>query len=301
MTARRVVVLGPTGSGKSDVAMAAAVAAGNVHIVACDSMQVYRGMDIGTGKPTATDRAAVVHHGLNLCGPDERFTVSRYAEEIDAARRAIAAADAHEIIVGGTGLYLTAVTDGLSVPGEWPEIRAELEADPDTAGMYARLLALDPVAASRIEPNNRRRIVRALEVCLGSGRRFSDSGEGVAGFPDDGVVRIGIRWQRDALRARIASRVARMVADGLVDEVRGLLAGPGLSTTAAQALGYKEMVDHVEGRASLADATAETVLRTQQFAVRQERWFRRDPRVRWVDVTSDPVDEVTPLVLAALS
>jgi tRNA dimethylallyltransferase len=227
--------------------------------------------------------------------------VSRYAEEIDAARGQIAAAGAHEIVVGGTGLYLTAVTDGLSVPGEWPAIRAELEADPDTAGMYARLSALDPVAAARIEPGNRRRIVRALEVCLGSGRRFSDSGDGVAGFPEDGVVRIGIRWERDALRARIAARVSRMVADGLVEEVRGLLASPGLSTTAAQALGYKEMVDHVEGRASLADATAETVLRTQQFAVRQERWFRRDPRVRWVDVRSDPVDEVTPLVLEALS
>ncbi|MEY3691711.1 MAG: tRNA delta(2)-isopentenylpyrophosphate transferase [Actinomycetota bacterium] len=301
MTARRVVVLGPTGSGKSDVAMAAARQAGGAHIVACDSMQVYRGMDIGTGKPTASDRAEVTHHGLDLCGPDERFTVSRYAEEIDAARGRIAVASAHEIIVGGTGLYLTAVTDGLSVPGEWPAIRAELEANPDTAGMYARLGVLDPVAASRIEPNNRRRIVRALEVCLGSGRRFSDSGDGVAGFPDDGVVRIGIRWERDALRARIASRVAGMVADGLVDEVRGLLASPGLSATAAQALGYKEMVDHVEGRASLTDAVAETVLRTQQFAVRQERWFRRDPRVRWVDVTSDPVREVTPLVLEALS
>lgn len=301
MTARRVVVLGPTGSGKSDVVMAAAQRAGNAHIVACDSMQVYRGMDIGTGKPTAADRAAVPHHGLDLCGSDERFTVSRYAEEIDAARGQIAAADAHEIIVGGTGLYLTAVTDGLSVPGEWPAIRAELEADPDTSDMYARLSALDPVAAARIEPNNRRRIVRALEVCLGSGRRFSDSGDGVAGFPEDGVVRVGIRWERDALRARIAARVSRMVADGLVEEVRALLTSPGLSTTAAQALGYKEMVDHVEGRASLADATAETVLRTQQFAVRQERWFRRDPRVRWVDVTSDPVDEVTPLVLAALS
>lgn len=301
MTARRVVVLGPTGSGKSDVAMAAAQQAGNTHIVACDSMQVYRGMDIGTGKPNASDRAAVVHHGLDLCGPDERFTVSRYAEEIDAARGQIAAAAAHEIVVGGTGLYLTAVTDGLSVPGEWPAIRAELEADPDTAGMYARLSSLDPVAVARIEPGNRRRIVRALEVCLGSGRRFSDSGDGVAGFPEDGVVRIGIRWERDALRARIAARVSRMVADGLVEEVRGLLASPGLSTTAAQALGYKEMVDHVEGRASLADATAETVLRTQQFAVRQERWFRRDPRVRWVDVRSDPVDEVTPLVLEALS
>ena len=129
MTGRRVVVLGPTASGKSDVAMAAAQSLGSTHIVACDSMQVYRGMDIGTGKPTAADRAVVPHHGLDLCGPDERFTVSRYAGEIDLAREQIAGAGAHEVIVGGTGLYLTAVTDGLSVPGEWPAVRAELEAD----------------------------------------------------------------------------------------------------------------------------------------------------------------------------
>ena len=301
MTGRRVVVLGPTASGKSDVAMAAAQSLGSTHIVACDSMQVYRGMDIGTGKPTAADRAAVPHHGLDLCGPDERFTVSRYADEITAARDQIAGAGAHEVIVGGTGLYLTAVTDGLSVPGEWPAVRAELEADPDTAALYARLGSLDPVAASRIEPRNRRRIIRALEVCIGSGSRFSDSGDGVAGFPDDGLVRIGIHWDRDALRARIAARVAGMVGAGLADEVRGLLADPGLSGTAAQALGYKEMVDHVEGRTSLADATAEIVLRTQQFAVRQERWFRRDPRITWVDVRTDPVREVTPLVVGALS
>ena len=299
---RPVVVLGPTASGKSDVAMQVARTVGNAHIVACDSMQVYRRMDIGTAKPTNTDRAEIVHHGLDLCEPHERFTVSQFADAITQARAGIASAGAREIIVGGTGLYLTAITDGLTMPGEWPEIRAELEADPDTEGLYARLVTLDPLAASRMEPGNRRRIVRALEVCLGSGVPFSSFGEGINNYPDNGTVYVGIRWSRDALRERIARRVHVMVANGLVDEVKALLAEPaGLSATAAQALGYKEMIAHVTEGAPLKDAMEEIILRTQQFAVRQERWYRRDPRIRWVDVHSDPVEEVTPSVLAALS
>ena len=297
-----VVVLGPTASGKSDVAMAAALAAGGTHIVACDAMQVYLGMDIGTAKPTAADRAAVPHHGLDLCAPSERYTVARYVDDIGSARQDILAAGARELVVGGTGLYLTAVVDGLTMPGEWPEIRESLEADPDTAAMHARLAGLDPVAAARIEPTNRRRIVRALEVCIGSGVPFSSFGDGVAAHPDNGTVFVGIRWQRDTLRERIARRVRLMVEAGLVDEVRGLVSAPGgLSSTAAQALGYKEMIDHLEGRTSLEEAVQEVILRTQQFAVRQERWFRRDPRITWVDVEDDPVAKVAPVVLAALS
>lgn len=209
-----VVVLGPTASGKSDVAMAAAGAAGNCHIVACDAMQVYRGMDIGTAKPTPADRAAITHHGLDLCEPSERYTVARFAVDIEAARAVISAAGARELIVGGTGLYLTAIIDGLTMPGEWPEIRAALEADEDTAAMHERLRGLDPVAADRIEPANRRRIVRALEVCIGSGAPFSSFGDGVAAHPDNGAVLVGIRWQRDALRERIARRVRLMVGAG---------------------------------------------------------------------------------------
>jgi tRNA dimethylallyltransferase len=167
--------------------------------------------------------------------------------------------------------------------------------------LYRRLAELDPPAAGKIEPNNRRRIVRALEVCLGSGERFSDAGPGTATFPDNGVVQVGIRWPRSELARRIAQRVDAMITDGLVDEVRQLLADdPPMSRTAAQALGYKEMIDHVEGRSSLSAARDEVVLRTVQFAVRQERWYRRDPRVRWIDVSDvDPVDAVSPAVLRA--
>jgi tRNA dimethylallyltransferase len=269
--------------------------------VAIDAMQVYRRMDIGTAKPTAADRAAVRHYCLDLVEPSERFTATQFQAEASRALDRIQASGRRALLVGGTGLYLTAVVDELVFPGEWPEIRAELETNADTAGLYRRLAELDPPAAGKIEPNNRRRIVRALEVCLGSGERFSDAGPGTATFPDNGVVQVGIRWPRSELARRIAQRVDAMITDGLVDEVRQLLADdPPMSRTAAQALGYKEMIDHVEGRSSLSAARDEVVLRTVQFAVRQERWYRRDPRVRWIDVSDvDPVDAVSPAVLRA--
>jgi len=274
---------------------------GDVDVVAIDAMQVYRRMDIGTAKPTGADRAAVRHYCLDLVEPSERFTATQFQAEASRALDQIQASGRRALLVGGTGLYLTAVVDELVFPGEWPEIRAELETNADTAGLYRRLAELDPPAAGKIEPNNRRRIVRALEVCLGSGERFSDAGPGTATFPDNGVVQVGIRWSRSELARRIAQRVDAMITDGLVDEVRQLLADdPPMSRTAAQALGYKEMIDHVEGRSSLSAARDEVVLRTVQFAVRQERWYRRDPRVRWIDVSDvDPVDAVSPAVLRA--
>lgn len=298
-----VVVLGPTASGKSDVAMAVASdAAFEVHIVAADAMQVYRGMDIGTAKPTRDDQSRVVHHCLDTVDVWERHTVALWHDHLTDARREIARVGARAILVGGTGLYVTAAVDGLDLPGEWPEIRAEIESEPDTTVLHARLESLDPRAASRMEPNNRRRIVRALEVCVGSGKPFSSFGDGVATYPQTHVVQIGIRWDRDELRRRIAQRVGVMVERGLVDEVRSLLADPrGMSRTARQALGYKEVIDHLEGRCTLAESIDTVVLRTQQFAVRQERWYRRDPRIRWIDVSGDPVDEIAPAVAAALA
>jgi len=303
---KSVVVLGSTASGKSDVAMAAAQAmnshGSDVRIIAADAMQVYKRMDIGTAKPTRHDMSQVKHYGVDLCEPSERFTVALYMDAVASARAEIGTDGASELIVGGTGLYVTAIVDGLSMPGEWPQIRAELEANPDTESLFARLQALDPAATQKMEPNNRRRIVRALEVCLGSGQPFSSFGDGVDKFPDTSTSLFGIRWTRDALRTRIARRVDIMVERGLVDEVKGLLAEPlGLSPTAAQALGYKEVIEHLEGRCTLQQAIDAVVLRTQQFAIRQERWYRRDPRIQWVDVLSDPVEEVTPFVLRALA
>lgn len=300
----RVVVLGPTASGKSDVAMAAAVAHGvsRVHILAADAMQVYRGMDIGTAKPTTEDRKRVVHHGLDLAGPDERYTVARYVHDVALAEQQMLDVGVAELIVGGTGLYVTALVDSLNLPGEWPEIRAELEDEDDTSALFERLGGLDPVAASRMEGSNRRRILRALEVCLGSGRPFSSFGDGVGAHPPTSTRQIGIKWDRDVLRSRISERVRNMMDAGLLDEVRALMTGHApLSDTARQALGYKEFIEHLEGRWTIREAIDATILRTQQFAVRQERWYRRDPRISWVEVQRDPIEEVTPVVLAALT
>jgi tRNA dimethylallyltransferase len=163
--------------------------------------------------------------------------------------------------------------------------------------MYQRLHDLDPVAAAKIEPTNARRIVRALEVCLGSGRTFSSFGPGTGAYPPIDTVQIGLRWRREVLAQRIEQRVRRMLEAGLLAEVRALLERPsGLSRTARQALGYKELIPVVRAEADLGPAVDEIVLRTRQFAVRQERWFRRDPRIRWFDIDSDPVAEVLPLL-----
>jgi tRNA dimethylallyltransferase len=282
--------------------MAAATAVPNVHIIAADAMQVYRRMDIGTAKPTQDDQASVVHYGVDIAEPSERYSVARFVEDVAAARKKISKAGASELIVGGTGLYVTALVDGLSMPGDYPKIRAQLEANRDTQALYEQLSELDPEAVKKIDPNNRRRMIRALEVCLGSGKTFSSFGEGIGAYPPVDTVQIGIKWQREALRERIALRVHRMIEAGLVDEVRGIMNEPkGISDTARQALGYKEIIEHLERRWSLEEAIDATILRTQQFAVRQERWYRRDPRIQWVEVQNDPIEEVTPLVVAALA
>jgi tRNA dimethylallyltransferase len=303
-----IVVLGPTASGKSDVAMAVAAAIGGTEIVAVDAMQMYTGMDIGTAKPTAADRASVTHHGLDLIGPHEEGTVAGYVAAVTPSIEAVARTGRLAVLVGGTGLYLRALTDPMELPGQWPEVRAELErraVNEPAVALYRELEALDPLAASKIEPANVRRTVRALEVCRGSGRPFSSFGPGIDQYPPIPIAQIGIRWTREALLRRIEQRVRRMIDAGLVDEVRRLdadLAHRGLtwSRTARQALGYREVLDHLDGRWTLAETIDEIVLRTRQFAVRQERWFRRDPRVQWADVHADPVAEVAPRVVARL-
>ena len=296
---REVAIVAPTASGKSDVAMAVARETG-AHIIAVDAMQVYRGMDIGTAKPTTADCAAVPHHCIDIADPSERFSVAEFQRHASAARAEIVAAGKSALLVAGTGLYLTALIDDLSLPGEWPAERDELQREPDTDALFVRLESLDPLAASRIERSNRRRIERALEVCIGSGKPFSSFGPGTSAYPTSTVRQIGITWARATLSARVEARVHRMMADGLLDEVKRLAATTTLSREARQALGYNELLQHLEGRLSLDEAVAQIVLHTRQFAVRQERWFRRDPRIEWVVVQHDPVAEVAPKVRAAL-
>ena len=295
----RVALVGPTASGKSAVAMAVARRLGDVELVSIDSMQVYRGMDIGTAKPTPDERAEIPHHLIDLVDPIHDFTVAEFKAAYSSAVASIADRRRRALLVGGTGLYHRVVVDDFDLPGEWPDVRAELDAEVDTTRLHDRLALLDPAAASKMEPGNRRRVIRALEVTLGSGRPFSSFGPGVDRYPPTPVHQIGLRWPRPAIAARIERRVHRMIADGLVGEVEALAARGGFSRTAAQALGYKEILEVIEGRIGQDEATELIVTRTRQFAVRQERWFRRDPRVRWIDVEHDPVAEVAPIVADA--
>ena len=291
-----LVILGPTASGKSDVAMAYAATHPGIEIVAVDAMQVYRRMDIGTAKPSAVDQAAIPHHGIDLAEPSDDFAVTDFERAAKAALAAIAQRGNRPVVVAGTGLYLRALTDPMEIPGRWPEVRATLESRANIDGsavLHDELAALDPLAASRMEPSNERRVVRALEVTLGSGRPFSSFGPGMDQYPPVGFEQVGLQWPREVLTARIAERVHRMIAAGLLAEVEQLLAEtPPLSRSARQALGYKELIAHLQGEVSLDEAVASVILRTRQFAVRQERWFRRDPRIRWVQIENDPVTEV---------
>ena len=302
MTHHPVVILGPTASGKSDVAIQVAQVVRDAEIIAVDAMMVYRGMDIGTGKPTVADQNQVPHHCLDLQDASERFTVADFQQHANEALASIASRDGHSLLVAGTGMYLQAVIDGFTLPGEFPEIRAELESLPVDV-LYGRLTDVDPEAATKIEPTNSRRLVRALEVCLGSGRRFSSFGPGANVYPPTEFRQVGILWPRPELARRIEVRVHSMIEAGWVEEVRKLLVMPApMSLTARQALGYKELISHLEGHMSLDQAVAETILRTRQFAVRQERWFRRDPRIDWVNVDAGEnlVEQVVPKVLNCL-
>jgi len=296
-----VVIVGPTASGKSSVAMAVAQQQANsqnpVHIVAVDAMQVYRDMNIGTAKPTLSDQSLVPHHCIDLVDSHERFTVAEFKKSATEALSKIDKENGRALLVAGTGLYLTAVIDDLVLPGEFPETRATLEQEPNTALLFEQLAQLDPIAIEKIERSNRRRIIRALEVCIGSGRAFSSFGPGTSAYPENGVVQIGLRWNRDRLAQRVADRVYAMMNEGLLSEVTALRnSKDGLSRTAAQALGYKELLLHLDGKMSLDQAVEETIIHTRQFAVRQERWFRRDPRIKWVSISEDPVAEIVPVV-----
>ena len=288
MSAAAVAVVGPTAVGKSTFALELVRRVGDLELVSVDSMQVYRGMDLGTAKPTAVEQAEHPVHLIDLVEPDVEFTVAMFQQAYRAMMAELSARGSRPLLVGGTGLYHRAVIDDLELPGQYPEVRAALEAEPDTAALHERLTGLDPLAASRMEPTNRRRVVRALEVCIGSGRAFSSFGPGLDAYPDSPVLQIGLDRARDDLDRRIADRYATQMADGFLDEVRNLAARPGgLSRSAGQALGYRELLGALAGECTVEEAVESAVTRTRRFARRQQRWFRRDPRVRWFPVEPD--------------
>lgn len=290
---RRLVLVGPTASGKSALALGYARAGGNVELISADSMQVYRGMDIGTAKPTPEERGEVVHHLIDIADPGEDYTVARFQRDVHSTLAGIDSRDAMAVLVGGTGLYVRAIVDDLEIPGQFPEIRHRLAEEPDTFALHSRLVELDPVGASRMNATNRRRVIRALEVTMGSGRPFSSFGPGLGVYPASRWCMVGLDRSREELDRRIEQRYHDQMAAGLLDEVAMLLERQGgISRGARQALGYKELADHVEGLCSLDEALDLAIRRTRRFARRQQRWFRRDPRIRWIEAETDGSDLV---------
>jgi tRNA dimethylallyltransferase len=304
-----LALVGTTASGKSALAMDLARRRGDVELVSVDSMQVYRGMDIGTAKPTPAEQAEVRHHVIDVVDPWEPFEVHSFQQAVADALADIAARGRRAVLVGGTGLYLRAVVDGFEIPGRFPAVAERLAAvagtEAETRRLHARLTELDPVAAARMEPTNRRRVVRALEVCEGSGRPFSSFGPGLDAHPPTPVEMVGVRWPATVVAERISARYRAQVEAGFVDEVRRLREGPPLSHTAAQALGYRELLAHLDAAAvgsptpTLDEALDLAVRRTRQFARRQRAWFRRDPRIGWLDVDDDPVHGLDDLLAVA--
>ena len=253
----------------------------SVELLSIDSMQVYRGMNIGTAKPSSQEQAEVRHHLIDLVDPHETFTLVDFQEAHTSARRDIDERNCVPLLVGGTGLYVRGVVDGLTPPPRFPEIAEQLDADPETEVLHRRLVELDPIGASRMENNNRRRIIRALEVTLGTGRPFSSFGPGLNSYPIVPYRILGIEIERGDLDERIERRYQDQMETGFLDEVRDL-AERELSVTAGQALGYKELLAHIQGETSLDEALELAIQRTKRFARRQQRWFRRDPRVEWM-------------------
>ncbi len=304
MTIRHLALVGPTASGKSALALHVAERLGDVEIVSLDSMQVYRRLDVGTAKPTPAERDRVPHHLVDCVEPDDDWSVVRSQAAARDAVRAIETRGHRALLVGGTGLYVQAVVDDLRFPGEDLALRAELEAwtaEPGgVAAAYVELEQRDPVAAARIDPHNARRIVRALEVIRSTGEPFSSFGPGVAVFGPTAfpVSMVGLWLTREALGRRIAARIAAMREQGLTAEVAGLRGC--LSRTAAQAIGYKELLAHLAGETDEDEAYDLIARRTRSFARRQRMWFRRDPRVDWLGTAENPC-LLAPVLLARWS
>ena len=285
-----VAVVGPTAAGKSDLGVALARALGG-EVVNADSMQLYRGMDIGTAKLTPAERAGVPHHLLDVWDVRRTATAADYQVLCRTVVDDLRSRGVTPVLVGGSGLYLRAALDDLRFPGTDPDLRAQLEADLAREGapaLHARLAALQPEAAARMEPTNGRRVVRALEVVLLTGSmpgRLASYDAAAAPYP---VRYVGL--DRADLAERIAARVDRMWEQGLVDEVRALAAdGLREGVTASRALGYAQVLALLDGRLDDAGARQATVVATRRFARRQRAWFTRDPRIRWLDPAGDPL------------
>jgi tRNA dimethylallyltransferase len=287
-----IAILGPTAVGKSALAIQLAQEFSG-EIVSADSRTIYRGMDIGTAKPTRDEQRSVPHHLIDVVEPDETFTLADYQQRAYATIDAIHARGKIPLLVGGAGLYVRAVLEGLSIPRVEPNParRAELERE-DAAMLYARLQQLDPLAANRIDPRNKRRVIRALEVCESAGKPISELQTRVA--PNYRTLRIGLTMPRAQLYDRINARVDAMIANGLIDEVRGLIArGYSVDLPSMSGLGYRQIVAYLNGATSMDEAVRVLKRDTRRFVHHQYTWFRLDdPRIRWFDVSTDASEQI---------
>jgi tRNA dimethylallyltransferase len=293
-----VVVVGATAAGKSDLAVALALRWSG-EVVNADSMQLYRGMDIGTAKLTTAERRGVPHHLLDVWDVQQGANVADYQRLARDVLADLAARRRPAVVVGGSGLYVRAVLGDLDFPGTDPVVRARLEqelAQDGPVALHARLAQRDPVAAASILVSNGRRLVRALEVVELTGRPFSAT---LPSYAPVAAVQVGLHVPRPVLDERIESRVARMWEQGLVEEVRRLAdAGLRDGPTASRALGYAQVLRQLAGECSEQEARTATVRATRRFARRQETWFRRDPRVSWLDATTGDGQNIDPERLA---
>lgn len=285
--ARVIGIVGPTASGKTALSFALAEAR-PIEIVCMDSMQVYKGMDIGTAKPTKEEQALIPHHMIDVAEPQDEYSVAEYLQGAAAVIEGILSRGRLPVLVGGTGLYLRALSQGLTL-GSTPKdeaVRAKFEAllmEEGKERLHQRLAQVDPLAAARLHPNDSRRVIRALEVYEITGRPFSDQKPREEDAPYD-IRPYAPDWPREELYARVDQRAGAMVRGGLPDEVRALLdRGVSPQAQSMQGLGYKELIPYIKGEAELADCEDILKRRTRNYAKRQLTWLRPDSRVRWLD------------------
>ena len=280
-----IIICGPTATGKSDLALAVAEKFDG-EVINADSMQLYKGMDIGTAKLTEVERRGIPHHLLDILSVSQDASVAAYQELARSAIEDIQGRNKAAIVVGGTGLYIKSIIDEMNFPETDPELRAKLESEAELLGateLYSRLRLLDPEAAAAIEPANTRRIIRALEVIEVTGKPYSANlpSDISLRFPD--ALHIGLTMERTSLAPRIEARVHRMFDQGLVGEVERLM-GEGLleGTTAQRAIGYAQVISLINGQIRKDQAIEETIVATRQYVRRQETWFKRDQRIQWI-------------------
>lgn len=288
-----IAIVGPTAVGKTAVSIGLAVTVGG-EIVSADSMAVYRGMDIGTAKPTAQERARAVFHGLDVADPRVDYSVGEFARFAHGAVDGILARARVPIVVGGSGLYVKAALYGIddSLPGENPELRASLYTEAHERGkeaVHKRLTNIDPVTAAAIPPANLKRVIRAIEISTAIGRPVSELRAESARLPNrrPPAMVFGLTMPREALNVRIDERVGMMMESGLVEEVRMLInSGVSRDSTAMQGLGYKEIAAYLFGECTLDEAVEEIKRGTKRFVKRQYTWFRADNSITWIDVAA---------------